>query len=364
MKVIGIAGTAKNTGKTTTTSTLLDLLYNKNIITALTSIGYDGEDLDNVTGLPKPRYKLKPGMFIISSENCLNASTAKIETVGITNIRTPLGRIVIGKVIKDGLVVITGPNKSSELAQVISIVKNITGAEAFLVDGALNRIAPMVETQGIIIATGASRNINIPELVDDTQCLESIFERPHISEKDALDLTGFPIKQLLRQTRAMVFYKNNKSYKTDITSIFNKDALEPILITPSDDIKSIYIPGVIKYDFLLELAKVKKPETIIFRDPIKIILSGKPKDFANLVSKLDELNTDLLTVKSISIIAVTINPFYPAYQNKNKSYIPEYIDKFQLKQQMSDRLNSTVVNIVDEGAEAILAKVFNLNEGG
>ncbi|MBU4562316.1 hypothetical protein KKB17_02785, partial [bacterium] len=54
-KVLGILGTAKNTGKTTTTSALLEIANNKNLSVGITSIGYDGEDIDNITGLPKPR---------------------------------------------------------------------------------------------------------------------------------------------------------------------------------------------------------------------------------------------------------------------------------------------------------------------
>ncbi|MBA7549071.1 hypothetical protein ES705_41544 [subsurface metagenome] len=54
-KVLGILGTAKNTGKTTTTSTLLKIANNRNLSVGITSIGYDGEDVDNITGLPKPR---------------------------------------------------------------------------------------------------------------------------------------------------------------------------------------------------------------------------------------------------------------------------------------------------------------------
>ena len=60
-KVLGILGTSKNTGKTTTTSALLEIANNKNLSVGITSIGYDGEDIDNITGLPKPRIFAKRG---------------------------------------------------------------------------------------------------------------------------------------------------------------------------------------------------------------------------------------------------------------------------------------------------------------
>ena len=62
--ILGIAGTAKNTGKTTTTNAILACLRKRGIAVFLTSIGYDGENLDNVTGLPKPKIPVEPGDII------------------------------------------------------------------------------------------------------------------------------------------------------------------------------------------------------------------------------------------------------------------------------------------------------------
>ena len=73
---IGFAGTAKNTGKTSTALHVLQLCHEHGLQVALTSIGYDGETMDNVTGLPKPRYWLEPGMLLATSERCLKAGTA------------------------------------------------------------------------------------------------------------------------------------------------------------------------------------------------------------------------------------------------------------------------------------------------
>jgi len=43
-KVLGILGIAKDTGKTTTTSALLEIANNRNFSVSITSIGYDGEE--------------------------------------------------------------------------------------------------------------------------------------------------------------------------------------------------------------------------------------------------------------------------------------------------------------------------------
>jgi len=115
-KVLGILGTAKNTGKTTTTSALLEIANKKNLSIGITSIGYDGEDIDNITGLPKPRIFTKKGILIATTNNCIKAGTAVIEILEETKFYTALGNIVIGKITKEGLVVIAGPNKGNELS--------------------------------------------------------------------------------------------------------------------------------------------------------------------------------------------------------------------------------------------------------
>ena len=81
MRLIGISGTAKNTGKTTTTIELLNQSCASGARVALTSIGYDGENRDNVTGLPKPRFHLQAGIPFATAADCLRACTAEYEIV-------------------------------------------------------------------------------------------------------------------------------------------------------------------------------------------------------------------------------------------------------------------------------------------
>jgi molybdopterin-guanine dinucleotide biosynthesis protein len=77
---LGIAGTAKNTGKTTATAAIIQELRTRGVGFYLTSIGYDGENIDNVTGLPKPKLRVEPGDVVATAERCLAVSTAKLST--------------------------------------------------------------------------------------------------------------------------------------------------------------------------------------------------------------------------------------------------------------------------------------------
>ena len=118
MQVLGIAGTAKNTGKTTTTVAIINQ-WPRHQHLAVTSIGYDGESKDNVTGLPKPRLNVPAGALVVTAEGCLEAGSARLETIEKTDLTTPLGRLVICRVRSSGLVVLAGPNSQSALRFVI-----------------------------------------------------------------------------------------------------------------------------------------------------------------------------------------------------------------------------------------------------
>ncbi len=78
---LGLAGTAKNTGKTTTTAAIIQELRMRDIKFYLTSIGYDGENIDNITGLPKPKLRVKTGDIVATAEKCLLTSTAALQVL-------------------------------------------------------------------------------------------------------------------------------------------------------------------------------------------------------------------------------------------------------------------------------------------
>jgi hypothetical protein len=107
---LGIAGTAKNTGKTTTTTAaILQELRMRGVPLFITSIGYDGENLDNITGLPKPKLRVELGDIIATAAKCFKISTASFRMLAETEVCTPLGKVWIAEVKKPGLAVTAGP---------------------------------------------------------------------------------------------------------------------------------------------------------------------------------------------------------------------------------------------------------------
>lgn len=340
VKIIGFCGTAKNTGKTTTMKVILDAATAKKQIVALTSIGYDGELVDHVTGLPKPRIYALPGTLLAIADSCAKGSTAEIEILQRTQISTALGKVVIGRVRKPGLILLAGPTKSVEIRKVNGMLAE-AGAELILVDGALNRIAPMVETQGIIMATGASRNTDIDELVSETAAIAATYQLPkwnRLAEENVLESGSI------------------------LDEVMTERLLEKCLV----DTETIRIQGIIgarAFSALIEngLEKIKGKK-LVLADPTKLLVSGSPTQLHKWMGILEKEGVKLLLERQLPLRLITINPFYPQYRYASHDYEAAYVDKQRLKSEMLKHLKVPVVNVLEESEETMLAYAVGKNK--
>ncbi len=336
--VIGIAGTAKNTGKTTTTNYLLDMFKKKGFSTGLTSIGYDGERLDNVTGLPKPRIPVSVNTTVAVARRCLPVSTARIQVIKETPISTPLGNIIIGRVEKEGLVVIAGPNKSSDLRIIINELKTLD-LDIILVDGALNRLAPMVETEGFILATGAARSPDITRLAYETHSIAYLFGLPQLKERLSTEITvqnGF-----------------RKKHRMGFASLFTNRQLFELLEHLTSETKRLEIPGVVQEKLWKQLGEHIISNELNFdicvADPIKLALAGGVGNIHRLFERLENYGVKLLVAQKLPLVAVTVNPFFPKYRFEAQDYEPAYVDAVKLVETVDKVISVPAIDIKRNG---------------
>ncbi|HJT57430.1 MAG TPA: hypothetical protein VJ761_13100 [Ktedonobacteraceae bacterium] len=161
---VSLIGLAKNVGKTTTTNHLLETLLAANLYRApelsLTSLGLDGEAIDALTGLPKPRYMPQPRLVIATAAELLRqAENEGIQAEYLLQLpgRTALGPVVLARILQPGRVVIAGPTMLRELRNALDKMQGF-GSRLCIVDGAINRLgaaSPGV-TDACIVCTGAS----------------------------------------------------------------------------------------------------------------------------------------------------------------------------------------------------------------
>lgn len=333
MLTIGIAGTAKNTGKTTTLSALLEEIKKEAARTlALTSIGYDGESFDNVTGLPKPRIHVWPGNIVAIAERCVPFSFATMEPLLKTGIRTPLGMIVLYRVTKPGKVVLAGPNNRRDLRTVLDHLAQ-QGADLTIVDGALGRIAPMVETDGLLLATGAARYTDIPRLAGECA--------------DMLGILDTPVCAPRGDTARIVSVMNRAGFDELLQKLRAADTVE--------------VQGIVSERYLAELAGLPEDwagKCLLFADPIKLLLSGEIGSMHRILEQLAGRSICVGVGRAVPPLAVTVNPYYPLYRYNSRDYEPGYVDADELLAQVSAGTDIPCYDVLRQGGEALFRRVI------
>lgn len=151
---LAIAGTAKNAGKTTALNYLIDRFAAAGERLGLSSIGRDGEAVDQITNRPKPRIRPPVGTLVATSHESALYSQATLEKVASTPYRTALGPVGIYRVASAGYVEVAGPVKVKEAAALLKQLADL-GASKVLLDGAADRRAFLsAGVDGFVLATG------------------------------------------------------------------------------------------------------------------------------------------------------------------------------------------------------------------
>jgi hypothetical protein len=352
---IGVAGTAKNTGKTTATVFLAECLRAKNHTVALTSIGYDGEPIDNLSGLPKPRHLAYPGDRIATAAQCLAQTAARIEILEETPCLTPLGPILIGKVTGEGLVTLVGPNKASDLAATIDRLAR-AGSQITLCDGALSRLAPLAVTDGLIVATGASRSTDFARLERETALLCSILNMP------ALD-KATPWPHADRAT--LVDEAGRVIAQSALSSLLTKESAGRMW--PPDGGFSrarLFVPGAVTAQALQELAariaQRPRPLQLVVGNPLSMLMTRDLSDLAATLERLARLDFTLAARGAVPLLAMTVNPTYHAYDRDSGKYFFSSIDLARLKSAVAARNTVPVVDVVQDGPETLYEQIARM----
>lgn len=336
MKTLGFVGTAKNTGKTTTALHMLGLLSNAGYRIGLTSIGYDGENTDHITGLPKPHYHAFPGMTVATAEKCLEFGSARYSQLEPTGLRTILGEIVVATVAEAGDVVLAGPNRRADLRPLIRMLSG-RGIDITLLDGALNRMAAMVEADGMILSTGAAFDERIETITDHAAAMEALFHYPQ-----AGPFQGGETRSLRYLNHAGILNS------LPLGSVMDEETLREV----SGWMKSgtggrLVVPGVFAPLLFQRLVEESGDhlagQQIVFASPLNLLATGQPELWRACFDRLSGLGTGVAYLDPIPLHFMTVNPFYPKYLQKTASYVAQFVDKIDLLDSARRKISRTPV---------------------
>ncbi|MDD4848175.1 MAG: hypothetical protein PHR53_05360 [Bacteroidales bacterium] len=320
---VSIVGMEKNTGKTECMNYIIRSLENKGKVIAVTSIGIDGEGLDQVTNTHKPEIELMENMIFVTSEKHYREKKLTSEILNISEQQTSLGRLVTAQVKQRGKVIISGPTTTLWLKQMISEMPSY-GADITLVDGALSRKSlgsPSV-TQSMILTTGAALSPNLSELVRKTKFVFHLIN----------------IEQFIHPLSSQMIAIENGIWAIDDTDgLHDLEIPSTLLLEKYKDRlfrfgMTLFVSGIItdKILDLLRLQKNIKNTVLIVKDFTKIFVS--PESLNAFLKKGGKIKVLLKT----KLMAVCVNPTSP------EGYV---LDSNKLRDSLSETLGVPVYDV-------------------
>jgi len=299
---LAVMGMTKNTGKTVTLNHLLAQAAASRIGVGVTSIGRDGEERDQVFFVPKPPVLVWPGTLAVTARDTLPRAKVRWKRIDSTGIDSPMGEILVVKVLDYGEMEIAGASRGSDQRKIISQLKQC-GAALVLLDGALGRshhASPAI-ADGVILATGAAIGGGMADVIRKTRDRLAILG---IAQADAA----------VRQLCDPVFAKggvgvwDGQGKPLFLANIPTLNGAPALMQYAQADIRTIAVSGAVGRSLwraLLTLASSKPGLTVVVNDGTKLFVEA-----ADLVASR-QLGARLLAYRGIHLIGITLNPFSP-----------------------------------------------------
>lgn len=295
----------------------------KDINIAITSIGLDGEEIDQVTYLDKPRVYALTGYLIATAKETLKTFEAEYEILEETSIFSPLGNVVIAKITKPGNVLIAGPSIVSDMGILIHILSKYSLKNIFI-DGAFSRHSLAKIADSTIYVIGANLSSDIEVVVKDAVANFKKFNLKKAPEElnylqkynhvclvnEQKEVKEIPVNTLLGNTHE-IFNESNIKYQL------------------------IYLPRALTNEFVELMISKRRVYSfdIVVDSPTNIQLN-----LANLIN-LFKLSISIYVLNSVNISAVFYNPVSP----RGYSF-----DKKQFKRILEEKLCVEVFNVMED----------------
>lgn len=324
-KSVSIVGLGKNTGKTAVLNYLLNLSRQFHYKPAITSIGLDGEGIDQVTGTEKPEVVVSEGEIFATSERFYKDKTFTSEILDVEDWGSPLGKTVISRAFEPGKVIIAGPSTASGIKGIVDRFHKFH-PDFVLIDGAISRLSqssPYI-TGGTILATGAAFSLNKIKLLRQTRHIVELMDLKEI-ETDigrGAEKLGTGVWVCTAGDWELLPVKTSLNLNGEIISRMIECGL-------------VYINGSVTDRLLKRIIQAHKFSsfTLLTRDYTRIFARPETiKDFYRAGGEIKVL-------KKTKLIAVTFNPISPSGYR---------LDSKELTTLLSEDLNIPVIDVFEE----------------
>lgn len=149
------------------------------------TIGIDGEKKDLVFGNEKPSIHTLEGDYLITSEQMMIRSAASFEILHVYTWKTQLGKLLLLKTKRQGLIELSGPENNSQLKTIIDEIYDHSQISTIIVDGAVNRITQLaVEKKSSYYYLMKISPENLDSSLDKIRCFSLIQDIPLWNSKE------------------------------------------------------------------------------------------------------------------------------------------------------------------------------------
>lgn len=258
-------------------------------VIGLSSIGRDGERVDVVSSTHKPAIYLRENALLATAKAALLQSDASFEILNNTQMSTPMGNVMIVRLLSGGYVDVAGPSTGNQMAEIASRMLSY-GADRIFIDGALSRVStasPLI-SDALILSTGAQAARTENELIEKTMRQVQAFSLEKANFVPDSTLTIFNKEETLR-------------FSGETIMSIDPQELDAV----SKDTLAVGILGALQTSFVKELLKRRESFDqieLIVTDGTKVFLEDD--DFMHL--KLAGI--DLRVCYPAQLLAISINP--------------------------------------------------------
>ncbi len=305
-RCIAIVGMEKNAGKTTVLNHLLEHCRGRSV--AITSIGYDGEETDQVTGTAKPRIYVEKGTLVATAAGLLSRCDITRELLKFTGLPTSMGEVIIVRARSDGYVQIAGPAITAQMEKLLQMF-NAFHPEKIFIDGAAARksTAAISTADACILATGAAFSPDVTEIVENTAFSSILLNLPVCRDSRVTDLLAHMPGSLEADYRdAGQCYAITDQIVELGSSLDDAVALKASQI---DNLNMLVFKGACPSGFarrFLEKTRQLPGLRLVARDGTRFLLTAE--QFREFIRRGAVFEVG----RSANLLAITVNPVSPA----------------------------------------------------
>ena len=267
---VAVVGLAKNAGKTTV---LNHLLHGLGGCPGLASLGLDGEQRDQLTGLAKPRVVPPAGSLVATAEELAGGLPVR-RRLGM---RTAVGEVVLVEAVGREPVLVSGPATLPELDRTVEALFE-EGAVRVLLEGALGRMGPAApgRAEAVVLAAGAS--------------LASGLDDYRLKLRLALDALDLPVSG---EPAGLVL---------DPSAGYESEAVQQIR---DANAAVVELRGALTGPLLEGLLRAGMGVTLVVADATRVI--ARPQQ----VARARRAGVEVASRAPLAIACVTTSPFHP-----------------------------------------------------